>query len=48
MDKRVETVGVCDTDTEAGIEPAENVELEIDSISVVFPLSCSFIFMITR
>ena len=48
MDNRVETVGVCDTDTEAGIEPAENVELEIDSISVVFPLSCSFIFMITR
>ena len=52
IDKSVETVGVCDTEVEAGFEAgsetAEKLELEIDSISVVFPFSCSFSFMITR
>ena len=54
IDKRVETVGVCDTEVETGSEPAENIELELDgfleveSISLVFPFSCSFNFMITR
>ena len=54
IDKRVETVGVCDTEVEAGSEAAENIELELDgfleveSISLLFPFSCSFNFMITR
>lgn len=54
IDKRVETVGVCDTEAEVGSEPAENFELDLDgfleveSISLVFPFSCSFNFMITR
>ena len=54
IDKRVETVGVCDTEADAGSEPAENIELELDgfleveSISLLFPFSCSFNFMITR
>ena len=30
IDKRVETVGVCDTEAEAGSEAAENIELELD------------------